>query len=788
MCDLIDCCSAGLSSNQLAPCINEVHASNSTQQFDSVEAAYQSLQHYEEMANRSIIVNLKVPEVQDLSLIDIGQAGLNSLEVHSAEQEPSNHRSSIDLGKQFESMQLDTITIPPDSTPSNANKEMPHHQNNIDGILASITHEDIVESLPSIVKYNLPQLPPLVVPLTPHITSLRALLLKKKKLRNTIHLHGPRGSGLTTLANLVCQGYTVDQKGELIEDLHKELDKLYPDGIYWMDMDAKIHVSEVLSNLLPPLGIPVIPTNNWIYIHPDQPYGEAKCMLIVLDKATEEQTRQLLTVQQKGNCNITFLVTSTHRQHLDDCENYTIGYLDTWNAQTLLYKTAELDPKKVDINIDFKRGVKNLLALCDGHTLAIAIFGAYISRRRGQKMPNSGKTGDSQHTEHIEEEKAVDILLTQINEEKKLMNEKMEKMYFIINCLRKGDLSRFTKHHNGKTINLEEYLHESITCVSVVPKETIIKMALFPGGHCIPKHVLTWIWDTKMDGDTDSYIDCLYNNFLLSEEKNGSFSIQPLFYQLMLKECNQQWLSAHRLEGWDYLFRESFGSFYWVKKTIERMDIGKLQQDLQLFDNVGKNLAQAVKVTAYQVMLCDVWTVGDFTKKLDGYLNLLRAKLHELLTIIIEMLRNLNANTEVDYLEHADDLEVACNYIRNLNADAWESHELHKTKESIIRDYSTFILFTKLQEEAEQDGRSVGCANNNYANGVIIPFAVREDKTSAKAAVQIESDRIEEDEQSNTFGSHLISDDELTSQYALADQYLPRTTDNDQMVDEEDEQ
>jgi hypothetical protein len=699
--------------------------------------------------------------------------------------------SILPSGVQLDKVQYDDSVNP--------NESIIQHNNQPDG--ASRSTEGTTDTLPSCVRRNLPQLPAVIVPLTPHPTNLRALLLQKDNtMKPIIHLYGPSGSGLTTLANLVCQGYLINGKGELVQDSNKEMDKKYIGGIYWKNIDTTTSIGEVLSNSLPVLGISVEPDTNRVYLQTDQSPAdkEARSILFILDDVTEDHLYQILTIEQYGNCNITFLVISTMRQHLDDCENYTIGYLDTWNAQTLLYKTAELDPKKVDINIDFKRGVKKLLALCDGHTFAIATFGAYISPIRDQKMPNTGIAGDNQRTEQTEEEKAVDILLTQIYEEKKQMNEKLEKMYFIINCLRKSDLSPFTKHHNGKTINLEKYLHESITCFSVVPKETIVKMALFPGGLCIPKHVLTWIWDTKMDGDTGYYIDCLNNNFLLSEEKNGSFSIQTLFYQLMLKQCDQQWLSARRREGWDYLFRESFGSFYWVKKTIEKMGIGKLQQDLQLFDKVGKNLAQAAKVTAYQVMLCDVWTVGDFTKKLDGYLNLLRAKLHELVAIIIEMLRNLNANTEVDYLEQADDLEVECNYIRNLNADTWESHEIYKTKASIIRDYFTFILFTKLQEEAAQDGRSVGCANNNYANDAIIPFAVPEDininnngcneNTHMSNASPSAIGDVEEDEQLNTFGSHLISDDELTSQYALADQYLPRRIDNDQMIDEEDEQ
>ncbi len=574
--------------------------------------------------------------------------------------------------------------------------------------LADDTNEGTADILPCI-RDNLPILSRVMIPRTTHIVELRKLLLKKDITKRFIHLNGPQGSGLTTLANLVCQGYVVNGKGELVEDSKKEMDKQYIDGIYWMNMDATTSIPEVLKKLSLKLGISVNTASNRIYLEPTE---KAKNLGIVLDNATDEHMHQLLTVQQDKDCNITFLVISSLRQYSDDCKNYTIGYLDMHDALALFYTTAELDPKQVDFNLDFKRGVKKLLALCDGHTLAIATFGAYISRRRGKKMANTGKTGDNQHTEQMKEAKAIDILLTQIkedknqiNEEKKLMNEKMEKVYVIVNCLRKGDLSRFTKHHNGKTINLEEYLHESITCASGLsfPKDTIVKMALFPGGLCIPKHVLTWIWDTKMDGDTDYYIDCLYNNFLLSEEKNGSFSIQPLFYQFMLKQCDQLWLSAQRLEGWDYLFRESFGSFYWVKKTIERMGIGKLQQDLQLFDEPGINSAQAAKLTAYQVMLCDVWTVDDLTKKLDEYLDFVRKKLHDLKARIIEILRKLNANTNVDFLNNADDLEVACNYIRNLNTDALESSELDNTKASIIRVYLMFIYFTRLQEVAKQD-------------------------------------------------------------------------------------
>lgn len=669
--------------NSTSKLTNETHSTPSTVSTPSHEMLNPSIKLFEDEKNGQSSVSQQEATIIQSSMQHVALdkalqlANTNVTLLPEAFTVTSVNHQNIDLydaddsiqpsGMQLDKVQEGNSAISNESIIQQKNNQ-PHDAS------TSKSTEGTTDALPSIIKHNLPQLPPFVVPQTPHITSLRALLLKKEKLKNTIHLHGPRGSGLTTLANLVCQGYTATQKGELLEDSHKELEKQYPDGIYWVDMDATTHVSGVLSNLLLPLEMSVHSTSNWIYIQPYQPSDKAKGMLIVLDKVTEEQAHQLLTIQQNGTCNLTFLVISTLRQHLDDCENYTIGFLDTCNAQALLYATAELVPKKVDINMDFKRGVKKLLALCDGHTLAIATFGAYISHRR-----------DNQHTE----------------EEEELMNEKVEKLYFIVNCLSKGDLTYFKTHHNGKTIKLEDYLRESIdTCVSEPNflQETIVKMALFPGGLCIPKHVLTWIWHMRTEGETDCTINFLYNNFLLSEEENGSFSIQHLFYRLMLKQCDQQWLSAQRLQTWDYLFHESFGSFCWVKKTIERMGIGILQQDLQYFDKAVKNSAQAAKVTAYQAMLCGVWTVDDFTNKLDEYFNFLRTKLDELLARIIELLRNLNANMDVEYLEHTDDLEVVCNYIRDLNTNTWESPELDKTKASIIHVYSTFIFFNGLRQ------------------------------------------------------------------------------------------
>jgi hypothetical protein len=253
-------------------------------------------------------------------------------------------------------------------------------------------------------------------------------------------------------------------------------------------------------------------------------------------------------------------------------------------------------------------------------------------------------------------------------------------------------------------------------------------------------------------------------------------------------------------EEWYYLFQESFGSFYWVQKKMEKMGIDSLRQDLLPFEEmVGKKVLLATIVMSYLLMINDVWTMDHFKRKLDERVRWLRTKLDKLLTDFIQVMKELpNTGVHIGKLEETRiaDLVLASNYVQNLNTSVWNSPDLNKAKDSMVRTYLTFKFFNGLHEGFERNksnahkGTSVMVLdtvseeNNPKTTNVtaITQLASREVST----AQQIASEEIEEDEQKNTFGSYVISDDELTTQHALADQYLLSSNDNDEIFDEED--
>lgn len=116
----------------------------------------------------------------------------------------------------------------------------------------------------------------------------------------------------------------------------------------------------------------------------------------------------------------------------------------------------------------------------------------------------------------------------------------------------------------------------------------------------------------------------------------------------------------------------------------------------------------------------------------------------------------------------------------------------HKEDEIELTDNYQLLLedsFTALVKMTEYiyghtslHGRTVNncdCTESDKPGEPAQSKSINNFQTNVKSGVQIVSDGIE-DEQTNTPGSYSISDDELTSQHALVDQYLSSRLDNDE--------
>jgi hypothetical protein len=184
--------------------ITHVHQSNSDSSIE--QPAYMNDSQHATQSNETLYG----------LLFEASVGNYNSRALESRQQRAQLKQNNNDMNDSIQpfGMQLDKVQDDSSITPNESIIQQNNNQPN--GASTSSSTEGTADTLPSYIRHNLPQLPAVKVPLTPHLTKLPTLLLEKDNtMKLIIHHNRPPNSELTPLDNLVCQGFLIDGKNSL---------------------------------------------------------------------------------------------------------------------------------------------------------------------------------------------------------------------------------------------------------------------------------------------------------------------------------------------------------------------------------------------------------------------------------------------------------------------------------------------------------------------------------------------------------------------------------------------
>ncbi len=406
-------------------------------------------------------------------------------------------------------------------------------------------------------------------------------------------------------------------------------------------------------------------------------------------------------------------------------------------AKNLFFGISKLNEEQLRHNIfPFDSFARKVVAYCDGNIVAVSLIADYIS-----------KVEDTQ--------------------------EKMERLPFIIDCLENGKMELIEGFlFDGVKTNLKDYL---IYCLPEKNDvcDKVKRLALFPGGCCIPLIALNWIWSTNTKGETRHYIDILVKKSLLTEN-NGLYSLPYLFYLLLRNLCDQDWLPKMEREQYVALRDYSFGSYTWLKKIIETLgiDIFKQQHLKFLEKNTDSSEIQTYLAHTYILMFSEPRTVDAVKKNLDKVVQYVERQLDELLREIQTILQSLAApcgvllclsslQRTVDFIlkEHEAD-----NYHQGVSR--FTANYLEHIEREVLRFSGAYEFFKCLHQEWSQyDGAAESLESHE-------PKSSKEEVTSRTSFIDSSRELTRQNNNNLSETANVTSDEELVTQAALSEHFF----------------